>query len=358
MSTVSVVIINFNGMADLAGCLDSVLAQDYPEMELVAIDNASDDGSAEWLARWVEGDGNAKRFVKPPVLIRNEVNVGFSPALNRGIEASSGPLVMPLNTDVVLDPGFMSAMVGALEGSEVGSASGKLLRFPVGGADNHIDSAGHVMFKNRLAYNVGEGQPAATGWNEPREIWGTCGAAALYKREMLRDVAVDGECFDEDFFAFWEDLDLDWRARMRGWRCAYEPAALAWHRRGGAGYRKSLLVERHNYKNRFLMMIKNDSGRYVLRNLPGIVFTEAMKAGALLVRCPRALLGLVDVIRLTPGMIRKRRVIQSRRVVPARELEHWFEPFGYRWWIRKHLLERKETIVREESEKVSSREHA
>ncbi|MHB8896124.1 MAG: hypothetical protein ACYC99_13240, partial [Candidatus Geothermincolia bacterium] len=81
------------------------------------------------------------------------------------------------------------------------------------------------------------------------------------------------------------------------------------------------------------------------RNLPGIILVEILKAGALLVRCPRALLGLVDVVRLLPVMIAKRRVIQSRRLVPSRELERWFQPFDYVRWIKRHLLNRGEMIV-------------
>ena len=346
MKTVSVVLINFNGMADLPACLDSVLAQDYPDLELVIIDNASSDGSLQWLQEWLaasaEHEGSRPLRAK---LLENACNTGFSPALNQGIAASDGEYLMPLNTDVVLERDFVGRMVEVLEAPGVGSASGKLLRFPPFGRDNIIDTTGHVIFRNRLAVNLGEGCPASTAFLEPAEIWGTCGAAAVYSRQMLQDVAVEGEYFDEDFFAFWEDLDLDWRARMRGWRCMYQPRALAYHRRGGAGYRKSLLVERHNYKNRYLMMMKNDSARYLLRNLPGILATEVLKAAALAVRCPRALLGLVDVARLAPAMAHKRRIIQSRRLVPARELEGWFQPFDYKRWIRRHLMNRGEMII-------------
>ncbi|HEY5526401.1 MAG TPA: glycosyltransferase family 2 protein [Candidatus Anoxymicrobiaceae bacterium] len=346
MKSVSVVVINYNGLADLPGCLESVTAQDHSDIELVIIDNASSDGSREWLREWAACRAGSLANSSPR-LVENDNNTGFSPALNQGIKASAGELVMPLNTDVVLDESFISRLAARLDEPGVGSTSGKLLRFPVGGDNNVIDTVGHSIFRNRLAWNIGEGRIGSTAYLEPAEIWGTCGAAAIYSRDMLEDVAVDGEIFDEDFFAFWEDLDVDWRARLRGWKSVYEPGAVAWHRRGGAGYRKSLLVERHNFKNRYLMMIKNDSGRGVLRNLPGIVFTEVLKAGALLVRCPRALAGGADVIRLLPVMLRKRRAIQSRRLVPARDIEEWFEPFGYFDWIRRHLLRRGEMIVEE-----------
>lgn len=346
MRSVSIVIINFNGLGDLPGCLGSVLAQDHENIALVIVDNASEDGSREWLREWVADPLNSGRFKQgPPLLIENETNVGFSPALNMGISGSRGDLVMPLNTDVVMEPSFVSRLAACFDESGVGSATGKLLRFPVGGMSNPIDSVGHLIFRTRLAWNLGEGEDGAHAYVERQEVWGTCGAAAVYSREMLDDVAVEGEYFDEDFFAFWEDLDLDWRARERGWKCVLDPSAIAWHRRGGAGYRKSLLVERHNFKNRYLMLIKNDSARFLLRNLPGILAVEVLKAGALLVRCPRALYGWVDVVKLLPAMIRKRRVIQSRRIVPARELDVWFQPFPYRSWISRHLFERGEMIV-------------
>ena len=341
MRSVAIVVINFNGLADLPGCLEAVEAQTFPGIDLVIIDNHSTDGSREWLRGWVGEAGTRGRFAaRPPALIENAHNAGFSPALNQGIRATTSDLVMPLNTDVVLREDFVEVLAACFGDQGVGSASGKLLRFPVGGVSNKIDSVGHVIFRNRLAWNLGEGLPGDREFLEKAEVWGTCGAAAVYSREMLEDVAVEGEFFDEDFFAFWEDLDLDWRARMRGWRCVMDPAALAWHRRGGAGYRKSLLVERHNLKNRHLMMLKNDQARFVLRNLPGMLTVEVLKAAALLVRCPRALGAYLDVVRLAPSMLVKRRSIQSRRLVPAGELESWFAPFHYKKWFRRHLLNR------------------
>ncbi len=346
---VSIILINFNGLADLPGCLRSVKSQDYRDIELIMIDNDSSDGSTEMLREFTGDPESGERFAgDSPRFIANERNTGFSPALNQGIRESTGDLVMPLNTDIVLEEGFVSSLVTAMGEEGVGSVSGKLLRFPPFGEDNVIDSVGHIIFANRLAENRGEGERGAACYLEAEETFGTCGAAGMYSRRMLEDVAVAGEYFDEDFFAFWEDLDLDWRARLRGWRCLYVPGAVAYHRRGGAGYRKSLTVEYHNYKNRYLMIVKNDSVRQLLKNLPGIIITDVLKAGALFIRCPRALLSLREVVRLMPGMLRKRRTIQRRRVVPAHEMEAWFKPFDYPRWIRRNLLDRSGMIREEE----------
>ena len=352
MKPVSVILINFNGVEDLEACLGSLFLQDFDKIELFLIDNGSTDGSPDALREFARDPKNQRRFSgDSPRLILNDENIGFSPALNQGIRASTGEVIVPLNPDVVLDSGFISAIVAPLEEPGVGSVTGKLLRFPPGGENNAVDSVGHQIFRNRLAKDCGEGEPGATSYLEREVVFGTCGAAAAYSRRMLDDVAVDGEYFDEAFFAFWEDLDLDWRANLRGWRCIYEPTAIAYHRRGGTGYRKTLLVEYHNYKNRYLMIIKNDSARYLLRNLPGILVTEALKGGALLVRCPRAILSLAEVFRLLPSMLKKRREIQARRIVPASEIERMLDPFSYGDWIKRHLFHRGGMIESAERER-------
>lgn len=341
MKMVSAVLINYNGLRDLPACLESLVCQDYPELELIMVDNASGDGSTRLLEEFAADPANQERFAGgSPYLIRNSDNLGFSAALNLGIYASRGDYILSLNTDIVLEPDFVSVLSGTMEEPGVGSASGKLLRFPPRCQGGVIDSAGHIMFRNRLAENRGEELPGDTSMNRPGFIFGTCGAAALYSRSMLEDVKVEGEYFDESFFAFWEDLDMDWRAALRGWKCVYEPGALGYHRRGGTGYRKSLLVEYHNFKNRYLAIMKNDLFSGLGLNLPGILLTEILKAGALLERCPGALLSLGEVVRLIPRTLRKRRYIQSRRLVSRRETRKWFMPFGYRRWIRKNLVER------------------
>lgn len=335
--------INYNGIRDLNSCLDSILKQDYPDLEVLLIDNASSDGSTDILKNFVSDQNKAEgRSFR---LLSNSENLGFSAALNQGIEESTGGLVLSLNTDVVMNPDFISYLAGALTSDpDAGSAGGKLLRFPVGGDYNLIDSVGHMAYRNRLTHNRGVEEIDVGQYQDKEEVFGTSGAAAMYKREMLEDVKVVGEYFDEDFFAFLEDVDLDWRANLRGWRSLYVPEAVAHHRRGGAGYRKSLLVEYHNYKNRFLIMVKNDTGRGILRNLPGILLTDLLKSGALLVRCPRALGSWKEIIRLLPRMWEKRREIRSRHTVPPLEMERRFQPFPYRTWIKKHLFSRPEMI--------------
>lgn len=329
MKLVSIILLNWNGRTFLERSIGSVLSQSYSPIELVVIDNASTDGSADLIR---------KTFPRL-TLIRNERNIGFAGAINQGIRIATGAYIIPLNFDVILTGNFVEEMVKTAEADQkVGSVSGKLLRFEKQEDMPYIDSTGHIVFRNRLAVNRGESEVDKGQYDAEEEVFGTCGAAPLYRREMLEDIKVDGEYYDESFFAFWEDVDLDWRARLRGWKSWYNPRAIAYHQRGGPSVRRSKVVEFYNYRNRYLVILKNDQFLSLLRAFPQILFTEILKGGALLFRCPSALVSWVSLTKLIPGALAKRRVIQERRVVSPEELEKWLARFDYGKWIRRHLL--------------------
>lgn len=313
---VSVLIVNWNGAGLLPSCLASVHAQDYQPLEIIVVDNGSIDGSAEIAAR----DESVR-------LIRNPTNLGFAVANNLGIDAAGGEFVLLLNYDVRLRPDYVRLLVGRLRQDEsLGSVSGKLLRAE---PPDLIDSTGHVMYRNVWPTNRGEDEPDGPAHDAPGEVFGVCAAAGLYRRAMLDDVRVNGEILDGSFFAYLEDVDLDWRARSRGWRSWYEPRAGAIHARSGSGAWGSARLQRHILKNRLLLIVKNDGGLGMLARLPGMVAFTGAKAVQLLVTRPAALLGAVDAIRLLPSALGKRRAIQRRRTVPRGEIERFFEPYPY-----------------------------
>lgn len=329
MSQVSVIILNWNGKKFIRDCLDSVSSQIHPGVEVIVVDNASSDGSQEVI----------KEEYPLVKLIENKENLGFCRAMNQGIGESSGCFILSLNNDVVLTPTYISEVIKAASIDErIGLVSGRLLKFAKKDQKEVFDSVGVTMFKNRLAHDVGEGEVDLGQYDSIKYIFGACAAAALYKREMLEDISINGECFDEAFFAFLEDVDLSWRARLRGWECLYTPDAVAYHHRGGTAVRRSKLVEMHNYKNRYLMILKNDSISSFIKNAHRFFIVDLFKAGALLFRCPAALLGWVDIIKNFPETISKRRVIQSKRKVDQKEIESLFQKFDYMKWIRKNLF--------------------
>ena len=157
---------------------------------------------------------------------------------------------------------------------------------------------------------------------------------------MLDEVAVQGEAFDSTFFAYLEDADLDWRARLYGWRSWYDPTAIAYHQRGGSGLWYSTTIQRHILKNRLLMMIKNDGGRSLAWRLPGIAAFTAAKGLQLLISRPGALIGFVDVVRLLPPTLRKRRTIQRKRALTPDAIEPWFTAYPYIKKLREGRLGR------------------
>jgi hypothetical protein len=179
-----------------------------------------------------------------------------------------------------------------------------------------LDSTGHRLYRNRRAVDRGEREPDTGQYDDAREVFGVGGAAPLLRRAMLDDVRDGDEVFDADFFAYFEDIDLCWRARTRGWRFGYEPAAVARHHRGGTGGPAAGLPGGGNHRNRLLLMVKNDALPSLRRHLGGIAYTELRSCLYLGRHPPRALLlAYLGLLRLLPRMLRKRR--RCRAAAPS-----------------------------------------
>lgn len=325
---VSAIILNYNGVKFIEACLTSVSRQDYPDLDITVVDNASTDASPDIVR---------SRFPVARLMVCSD-NLGFSAGMNRGIAATAGDYVLLLNPDVTLERDYVSKLVALLEKHpKAGAATGKIYRM---GAENPpvIDSTGHVIYKNRLLSDRGENTPDEGQYDVEEEVFGVCAGMGLYRRAMLEDVKEGDEYFDETFFMFLEDVDLNWRARSRGWSSFYTPLAIARHHRGGIAKRSTVLVEKHNYKNRYLVLLKNDSLFGGVMSVHHFLITDTLKTGKLLLRCPAALLGWLDVWRALPRTLAKRRQIRRRRKVSPRQLEkRWFQPFDYKSWIFKNM---------------------
>lgn len=318
--TASVVVLNFNGGRMVLDCLESVVEQAPPPDEVVCVDNASSDGSAELIA---------ERF--PDVkLLKLKSNLGFAGGMNRGVEATCGEFVALLNLDVTLEPDYLAGCVRALADSpRLGGATGKLLR-PTGQDPAILDTTGHLVYRNRRAVDRGEREPDVGQYDDCRELFSICGAAPCYRRRMLDDVAVDGEVFDEDFFAYFEDFDLSWRAQMRGWQFAFVPEAVGYHHRGGSGGKASTRILSCNHRNRLLVMLRNDHPASFFKNFWGIAYTE-LRATLHMLRLRPAALGLawIEFACLLPRQLAKRKAIQQRRTVGWQALEPSMLEYDY-----------------------------
>lgn len=313
---VSVGIVTWNPDALFERCIASVREQTHPAIDLRVWDNASAPEGRAIVARVTRED---ERTWSPE-------NLGFAGAHNRLIAASRGAYYLCLNPDALLDPAYVATLVAALEAApEVGSATGRLVRLD---DPDVLDSTGIVMTRDQRHLDRGADEPAPGRFESgPEEVFGPSGAAALYRRAMLEDVAIAGEYFDEAFFAYREDADLAWRARIQGWSSLYVPTARAVHRRRVTPERRRDLppeVNRYSVRNRFLLRLKNQSAREAVRFFWPTLLRDAMVVGYVLLREHRSLPGLVEVLRLLPSTWRKRRTIAARRRVPPADIARWF----------------------------------
>jgi len=213
--TVAIVIPSWNSVALLPRCLEALAGQ--AEHELIVVDNGSADGTVELLRR---------RGISHLTL---GTNLGFAAAVNRGVAATRAPFVLPLNADTELVPGAVAGLAAALDADPgLGGAAPRILqveseRREVGTA--RLDSAGQGLTRDGRGFEIGAGESQRATTATQREVFGVCGAACLLRRELF--TALGG--YDESFFSFYEDVDLNMRARVGGWRFEYVPEAVVWH---------------------------------------------------------------------------------------------------------------------------------
>ncbi|MDZ7675219.1 MAG: glycosyltransferase family 2 protein [Acidimicrobiales bacterium] len=259
---VRLVVLNYDGGDDVLVCIDSLLALDWPadDLELVVVDNDSADGSADEIEA---------RF--PHVrLIRNRDNTGFS-ANNLALDDLDGiDHVGLVNPDARVDPDWLAPLVDALTADHsLGAACPRIL-LDSAGTDPFINNTGPFInntgvVPRELGYfaDRGLGEPDGPPYDESAEVFGWTGGGVLLRADYLRDVGL----FDDLFFLYYEDVDLSWRGRARGWRYRYVPAATMHHRHAATTREGSDLFRFQNERNRLLVLIKNAPWTFVARAL-------------------------------------------------------------------------------------------
>lgn len=238
---VSVIVVNWNGLAYLPECLESLARQSYAPLEVVVVDNGSTDGSVEYL-RTVRD--RAVRLVESPA------NAGFAGGNNLGIRASKGAYVALINNDAAADPGWVEALVAAAEADpRVGMCASKIYVWDQPGI---LDGAGLLVSGDGIGRGRGRLEADCEEFQREEDALLPSGCAALYRRAMLDEVGL----FDEDFFAYCEDTDLGLRARIAGWRCRYAPAAVVRHRYSGSTAPHSPFKAFQVERNRIWVVLK------------------------------------------------------------------------------------------------------
>ncbi|MBX9689821.1 MAG: glycosyltransferase family 2 protein [Candidatus Obscuribacterales bacterium] len=306
---VSVVIPNWNGKKFLKACLDSLIASRYSQIEVVMVDNGSVDGSVEYL----EENYPQLKLVKFPH------NTGFSVAVNAGIRNSAGEFIALLNNDTVVDENWISRMVEVMrQHPEIGSTGCKMLAY-----DDHslLDGAGDGYRRGGLPGRIGHREIDKGQFDQERYILGPCGGAALYRRSMLDDIGL----FDEDYFAYLEDVDIGLRAQAAGYKCLYVPDAIMYHLgcgTTGSGYHP--LVVKLSAQNNWNTIVKNIPISLLFRFMPQIIYWQAYYFAVVIVRGGQVLpwlAGTWNAIKLMPKMLQKRELINRKRRVPHSYME-------------------------------------
>lgn len=319
---VSIVVLNLNGRRHLPPLLAHLAVQTLRNFELIFVDNGSADDSVALVEQGCAAYG------LPLQLICNRRNNGFAPACNQGLALARAPWVAMLNNDTRPEPLWLGRLLDAAHcGEHTGMVASKMLRAD---CPDQIDSAGIAVDWAGIAWDWRGGEPDAPDESGLREIFGPCGGAALYKRELL--AALGG--FDADFFAYMEDVDLAWRARLLGWRCLFQPQARVLHAHsatlGDASPVKRFLLGR----NKVWLLAKNLPAVDLRRHWPALAGYDGLAVGyGVLQRGDFAslrgrLAGLAGLGQVWP----KRKLVQSQ-IVDADNWRRFMSPRVPPWQV-------------------------
>ncbi len=305
---ISAVVVSYNSEKFLGQNLDSLFQQTVPFRRVVVVDNASRDGSRAVL----------RSYAGLQALLLSD-NIGYAAAANRGIRRTDSELVLVANADIFLDAEFnRRALEFFTDHPQAGLLSPLLLRFD----RETVDSAGQACSLALYPRERGYNRPLARTPLAAGEVFSVCGAASVFSRRALEELRIGDEYYDEDFFMFWEDFDIGWRANLLGVKVFFAPRAIAYHFRSAtlpktAWSRFSLAAARpahlrfHLVKNRYLTLIKNFRWRKSWPALPFILLKDLLWVGALTIRSPKIIIALARSRGLFVKAWKKRKMISD-----------------------------------------------
>jgi GT2 family glycosyltransferase len=308
---ISVVVVNYNGKRFLSACLNSIYCQTYFPFEVIMVDNASHDGSIEYVQQ---------NFPQVKIIAQS-TNLGFAGGTNAGIQQAVGEFILTLNNDTILTPNFIDELAKTMVSDPfVGMCASKMIL-----PDGRINSTAICISRSGAAWDRGLGEPDNGQYNVIEEVFGPCAGAALYRCRMLDEIGL----FDVDFFLYMEDVDLAYRARLSGWKCMYVPTAQVVHEHGGTtepGSDKSVY-----YVNRNLLwyVVKNFPSRDLImfipwiigRNIAVIPYYFLKRKGKIIINAK------VDSVKGLPRMIKKRHNI--KKTISDSAIEKWIQVWSH-----------------------------
>lgn len=332
----AIVIVNWNGKHLLKDCLDSLQKQTYEYFKIFIVDNGSTDGSVSFIK---------KNYPNTELIVLKE-NTGFAfpnnLAIREIIKNKDFKWVITLNNDTKADKNFVKNLVNSIQNDEtLGSVAPKMLNFY---DKDVIDGVGIVINKDGGGMNRGHKEKDYGQYDKEEEIFGVCAGAAIYNIKMIKDIMINDQFFDEDYFAYYEDLDVAWRARLLGWKSLSCPNSVVMHVHSATSISFSPFKAFHVNRNRALTMIKN----FPLILLIYSFFLTVVRYFLLLVSIFRkkgpsyeltkktniltpfliTFKAWGSVLILLPKTLLKRFRIQKRRSVSIKEIFSFFTSFG------------------------------
>jgi GT2 family glycosyltransferase len=272
-------------------------------------------------------------------VLHEKSNIGFAAAMNLLNRESSAPFVLFLNQDVTLEPDHLRTLVGALgRHPDWAGVCGTLFRKAVIDSRLTIDTTGHVIFRDRIVRNRGAGKTVESIDSLPYEegeVFGLSAACALYRREALEAVREEEGPLDPDFFAYFEDIDLDYRLHRSGWKMGHTPGAIGFHELAGSGGRKELRVRLRAYGNRRRIMWKHESMMSLLPDAIPILAQEVYGFVKALLTDPLAwLTGPWIFMASIPSILRRRKRLDRLFGKDRKWIRIWLRPQHERWRVR------------------------
>ncbi len=299
---ISIIIPNWNGKRFLKGCLDSLKCQTFKDFEVIIVDNNSDDDSVSFV----------KENYPDVRIIELASNRGFAGGVNEGIKAAKGSLIFLLNNDTVIGEYCLQALYNAAgENPDTGFFATKMIFY--GTNPSVINAAGDALGIDGAARNIGYKEVDTGQYDVEREVFGACAGAALYRRKIFDEVGL----FDEDFYIVLEDVDLDFRAQLAGYRCLYVPKAVVYHIHAGSMGKASNFTFYWITRNDLNVLIKNMPLFLLFKHFHRIFFRQIIYTYARLLgnKIRPLISGELSSFLLLPVMLSKRyQILKGRKV--------------------------------------------
>jgi len=323
---ISIIIVNWNGEKFLPELLDSLKKQSFRDFEVIFVDNASSDNSKALIKNL---SGNFPVHIH---LIELSMNRGFAGGNIEGLKYCSGKYIALLNNDTVPNENWLYELVGAIDSHpEVGICASKLIVY---GTDI-IDSAGDGYATSLKGFKHGEGEDSDR-FDQQEYVFGACGGAALYRKEMLDKIGF----LDKDFFLIHEDTDLNFRAQLAGWKVLYVPTAVVYHKvRSSIGYMSDKAIY-YTLRNSEFVRIKNVPLCVFLRCLPEFLIgmiTEFIYFAMKHKRFGLYLKSKLDAARMLLPMIKKRSDIMKKKKVSNKYIFGIITPIWQKEFLKKKI---------------------